>query len=280
MFKSKARIIVLAGLLNCIGIIPKLGFISSAIAIETESLTKKAPEAQSLESQVAQNSSQKILIVVTNHDRLGTTGRKTGFYLDEVAHPHAVFTQAGFEVDFVSPTGEDAPIDPKSYDLDDPLNRQFVENEAVMAQIEDTLSPQEIDPSEYGAVFFAGGHGVMWDLPDNQELAQITATIYEQGGIVGAVCHGPAGLVNVRLSDGSYLVAGKEIAAFTNEEEEAVELTDQMPFLLETKLIERGAQHTEADNFQSHVVVSDRLVTGQNPASATQTAEEMVELLQ
>ncbi|MBE9043172.1 type 1 glutamine amidotransferase domain-containing protein [Pleurocapsales cyanobacterium LEGE 10410] len=245
-----------------------------------EQINQNYPELPTDKTQVAQNSDQKILIVVTNHDQLGTTGRKTGFYLDEVAHPHAVFTQAGFEVDFVSPTGEEAPIDPKSYDLDDPLNRQFVENETVMAQIEDTLSPQEIDPSEYSAVFFAGGHGVMWDLPDNQELAQITAAIYERGGIVGAVCHGPAGLVNVRLSDGSYLVAGKTLAAFTNEEEEAVELTDQMPFLLETKLIKRGAQHTEAPNFQPHVVVSDRLVTGQNPASATQTAEEMVELLQ
>ncbi|MGV2830407.1 type 1 glutamine amidotransferase domain-containing protein [Myxosarcina sp. GI1(2024)] len=281
MLKNKTSYIVLAGLLNCIWIMPKLGFISSAIATEkVESLTKKYPESQIMKSQVAQNSNQKILIVLTNHDQLGSTGKKTGFYLDEVAHPHAVFTQAGFEVDFVSPTGEEAPIDPKSYNLDDPLNRQFVENEAVMAQIKDTLSPQEIEPSEYSAVFFAGGHGVMWDLPNNQELAQITAAIYERNGIVGAVCHGPAGLVNVQLSDGTYLVAGKTLAAFTNEEEEAVELTEQMPFLLETKLIERGAQHTEAPNFQPHVVASDRLVTGQNPASATGVAEQMVELLQ
>lgn len=280
--KNKASFIALAPIaLLCLGYAQtSLVEPVNAVEHESEQITQNYPQPQTDKSQVAQNSSQKILIVVTNHDQLGTTGRKTGFYLDEVAHPHAVFTQAGFEVNFVSPTGEEAPIDPKSYDLDDPLNQQFVENETVMAQIEDTLSPQEIDPSEYSAVFFAGGHGVMWDLPDNQELAQITANIYERGGIVGAVCHGPAGLVNVRLSDGTYLVAGKELTAFTNEEEEAVELTDQMPFLLETKLIERDAQHTEADNFQSHVVVSDRLVTGQNPASATQTAEEMVELLQ
>ena len=278
MLNNTASSIVLAGLLYSASVV-SIRAVEPALALEAKLNTKSYPSAQ-LKSQVDRDSSQKILIVLTNHDRLGNTGRKTGFYLDEVSHPHAVFTQAGFEVDFVSPTGEEAPIDPKSYDLDDPLNQQFVENETVMAQIEDTLSPQEIDPSEYSAVFFAGGHGVMWDLPDNQELAQITANIYERGGIVGAVCHGPAGLVNVRLSDGTYLVAGKELTAFTNEEEEALELTDQMPFLLETKLIERGAQHTEADNFQSHVVVSDRLVTGQNPASATQTAEEMVELLQ
>ena len=253
---------------------------SIAQAVEEKTFTQSKQTQKQAKSQITQNSERKILIVLTNHDRLGSTGRKTGFYLDEVAHPYAVFTQAGFEVDFVSPTGEEAPIDPKSYNLEDPLNRQFVENKAVMAQVKDTLSPQEIDSSEYSAVFYAGGHGVMWDLPNNQELAQITAAIYERNGIVGAVCHGPAGLVNVQLSDGTYLVAGKTLAAFTNEEEEAVELTDQMPFLLESKLIERGAQHTEAPNFQPHVMVSDRLVTGQNPASATKTAEAIVELLQ
>ena len=274
MLNNKTSIIVLAGLLYSASVT------SQANALDAKNpITQYFPETQA-NYQVAQNSNPKILIVLTNHDRLGNTGKKTGFYLDEVAHPYAVFTKAGFKVDFVSPTGEEAPIDPKSYNLDDSLNRQFVENEAVMAQVQDTLSPQEVDSSEYSAVFFAGGHGVMWDLPNNRELAQITAAIYEQNGIVGAVCHGPAGLVNVQLSDGTYLVAGKTLAAFTNEEEEAVELTEQMPFLLETKLIERGAQHTEADNFQPHVVASDRLVTGQNPASATGVAEQMVELLQ
>ncbi|RUR72395.1 type 1 glutamine amidotransferase domain-containing protein [Chlorogloeopsis fritschii PCC 9212] len=222
---------------------------------------------------------KKILIVLTNHEQLGNTGQKTGFYLDEATHPHAVFTQAGFEVDFASPTGEAAPIDPKSYKLNDPLNKKFVENPKVMAKVEDTLSPEEVKPSEYKAIFFAGGHGTMWDFPNNQKLAQLTAAIYEQGGVVGAVCHGPAALVNVKLSNDAYLVAGKTVAAFTNEEEAAVGLTKIMPFLLESKLIERGAKHTEAPNFQAHVVVSDRLVTGQNPASAIGVAEQMVRLL-
>jgi putative intracellular protease/amidase len=225
------------------------------------------------------NRPNKILIVLTNHDQLGNTGKKTGFYLDEAAHPYAVFTQAGFEVEFASPTGATAPIDPKSYKLNDPLNRQFVENPNVMAKVKDTLSPQEVKPSEYKALFFAGGHGTMWDFPNHPGLAQLTAAIYDQGGVVGAVCHGPAGLVNVRLSNGTYLVADKTIAAFTNEEEAAVGLTQAMPFLLESKLIERGAKHTEAPNFQAHVVVSDRLVTGQNPASAFGVAQQMVQLL-
>ncbi|MHC5748620.1 MAG: type 1 glutamine amidotransferase domain-containing protein [Nostoc sp.] len=228
---------------------------------------------------VTSNTPNKILIVLTNHEQLGNTGKKTGFYLDEAAHPHAVFTQAGFEVEFASPTGEAAPIDPNSYKLNDPLNKQFVNNPKVMAKVEDTLSPEEIKPSEYKAIFFAGGHGTMWDFPDNKKLAQLTAAIYEQGGVVGAVCHGSAGLVNVKLSNGAYLVANKTVAAFTNEEEEAVGLTKAMPFLLESKLIERGAKHTEARNFQAHVVVSDRLVTGQNPASAIGVAEDIVQLL-
>jgi putative intracellular protease/amidase len=221
----------------------------------------------------------KILIVLTNHDRLGNTGEKTGFYLDEAAHPYTVFTKAGYEVDFVSPTGASAPIDPKSLKLNDLVNRQFVENSAVMAEVNDTLAPQEVNPAEYKAILFAGGHGTMWDFPNQQGLTQLTTAIYDQGGVVGAVCHGPAGLVNVRLANGSYLVAGKTIAAFTNEEEAAVGLTQTMPFLLESKLIERGAKHTEAPNFQAHVVVSDRLVTGQNPASATDVAQQMVGLL-
>ncbi|MBE9054318.1 type 1 glutamine amidotransferase domain-containing protein [Nostocales cyanobacterium LEGE 11386] len=225
------------------------------------------------------NRPNTILMVLTSHDQLGNTGQKTGFYLDEAAHPYSVFTEAGFKVEFVSPNGGAAPVDPTSYNLNDQLNQQFVKNQKVMDKLNNTLSPQQVKPSEYKAIFFAGGHGTMWDFPDNQSLAQLTSTIYEQGGVVGAVCHGPAGLVNVQLSNGAYLVAGKTVAAFTNEEEEAVGLTQVMPFLLESKLIERGAKHTKAPNFQAHVVVSERLVTGQNPASATGVAQQMVHLL-
>ncbi len=280
MLNRKISFFVLAGLLASACIPPAFGILkSSFIDDSAKQITQNSSETRIIKSQATQNS-QKILIVLTNHNKLGNTGKKTGFYLDEVAHPYAVFTKAGFEVDFVSPTGEEAPIDPKSYNLNDPLNKQFVNDKSIMNRIKDTLSPKEIDSNKYSAIFFAGGHGVMWDLPNNKELSKITAAIYEKGGVVGAVCHGPAGLVNVKLSNGNYLVAGKEVAAFTNEEEEAVKLTEEMPFLLETKLIKRGAKHTEAANFQSHVVVSGNLVTGQNPASATKTAEEMVKILE
>ena len=221
--------------------------------------------------------SQKVLIVLTSHDTLGETGKETGFYLPEVTHPLDAFTQAGLTVDFVSPKGGKAPM--VGIDLEDPLNKAFLDDLEQVSRVENTLNPAQIDPAEYGAIFYAGGHGTMWDFADNQELAGIAAAIYEAGGIVGAVCHGPAALVNLKLSDGSYLVANKTVAAFTNEEEAAVGLTDIVPFLLEAKLIERGANFTKVANFQVCVVECDRLVTGQNPASAAGVGEKMVELL-
>jgi putative intracellular protease/amidase len=220
---------------------------------------------------------QKVLIVLTSHDTLGDTGKETGFYLPEVTHPLDAFTKAGLMVDFVSPKGGKAPM--VGIDLEDPLNKAFLDDSEQVSRVENTLNPAQIDPAEYGAIFYAGGHGTMWDFADNQELAAIAAAIYEAGGIVGAVCHGPAALINIKLSDGSYLVANKTVAAFTNEEEAAVGLTDIVPFLLEAKLIERGANFTKVANFQVCVVECDRLVTGQNPASAAGVGEKMVELL-
>lgn len=220
---------------------------------------------------------RRILIVLTSHGELGDTGRSTGFYLPEVAHPYHVFTEAGYAVDFVSPQGGMPPMD--GVDRSDPLQEAFLNNADVMARVTASKRPEDIDPAAYDAIFYAGGHGVMWDFPDNERLAAIAATIYAQQGVVAAVCHGPAGLVNIRLADGTYLVAGKTVATFTNEEEAAVELTDVVPFLLESRLRERGAAISKAPNFQAHHAVSARLVTGQNPASAMPVAAAVVELL-
>ena len=221
---------------------------------------------------------KKILIVVTSHEELGNTGKKTGFYLSEVTHPYDVFTRAGYEVDFVSPKGGKAPID--GVELEDPLNKAFLDDPEKVKQVENTLQPSQIELDQYDAIFYAGGHGTMWDFPNNQELAQIAANIYDQGGVVGAVCHGPAGLVNIKLANGEYLIKGKTVSGFTNEEEAAVELTEAVPFLLETKLKEQGAEFSKAANFETHVVTSDRLVTGQNPASAAGVAEQMLQLIE
>jgi putative intracellular protease/amidase len=221
---------------------------------------------------------KKVLIVLTSHATLGTTGKETGFYLPEVTHPEAVFEKAGYTIEYVSPNGGKAPM--TGVDLDDPLNKAFLNDARKAAQVENTLSPAQIDATQYAAIFYAGGHGTMWDFPENAELATIAAQIYEQGGIVGAVCHGPAGLINVKLSNGEYLVKGKTVSAFTNEEEVAVGLDKVVPFFLQDKLVERGATHSKAEDFQKHVVVSDHLVMGQNPASAAGVGEEMVKLMQ
>jgi putative intracellular protease/amidase len=219
----------------------------------------------------------KVLMVLTSHADLGDTGRKTGFFLPEVAHPWKVFTEAGYHIDFVSPKGAEAPMD--GVDPSDPIQEAFLNDPDVAAALRNTLTPEQVNPDDYDVIFYAGGHGTMWDFPDNTKLAKVAADVYEDGGVVAAVCHGPAGLVNVRLSDGSYLVDGKEVSAFTNEEETAVGLTEVVPFLLQTKLTERGARHSGTENFAAYVVADGRLVTGQNPASASGVAERVVELL-
>jgi putative intracellular protease/amidase len=223
------------------------------------------------------SASKRVLFVLTSHDKKGDTGESTGFYLAEVTHPHHVLTEAGFTIDYVSPKGGKAPID--GFDLTDPINKAFMENPANVKAIETTLRPEQVKPADYAAIFYSGGHGTMWDFADNVELARIGGDIYDRGGVVGAVCHGPAGLVNIKIADGSYLVAGKNVSAFTNEEEAAVKLEKIVPFLLADKLIERGAKHHPAPNFEAKVVVDGRLVTGQNPASATGVGEAMAKLL-
>lgn len=221
----------------------------------------------------------KILIVVTSHGLLGDTGKPTGYYLSEVSHPVSVFKKEGFDIDIASPQGGSAPMDENSKKLNDPINKWFLDTPEFINKIENTLPLEKISASKYSAILFAGGHGTMWDFPNNKILVKLTAEIYMAGGVVAAVCHGPAALVNVQLKNGVYLVDGKEVSSFSNAEEEATGLTRIMPFLLESKLIERGAKYTKAPLWEKHVVVSDRLVTGQNPASAQGVGEAVADLL-
>jgi len=218
----------------------------------------------------------KILFVLTNHSDLGNTGEKTGFYLSELTHPWEVLTSSGYEVDFVSPNGGLCPID--GYDLNDPINKKFVES-SDFAKTKNTINPSEINPKDYVAIHFVGGHGTMWDFPDNISLQNITSQIYENGGVVSAVCHGPSGLVNVKLSNGQYLVSGKKVNSFTNEEEKERKLDNIVPFLLESKLIERGGIFEKSANWQEHVTIDQRLITGQNPASAKKLGEEVLKII-
>ena len=220
---------------------------------------------------------KKILFALTSHNRKGDTGQATGFYLSEAAHPWAVLQAEGFDIDFISPQGGKPPMD--GIDSIDPVSRAFLDTPEVMQKIENTPAPAQIRPADYSAILFVGGHGTMWDFPDNESLAHVAASIYEDGGVVGAVCHGPAALVNLKLSDGQYLVNGKRVAAFTDEEERAVNLEAVVPFLLASTLQQRGAMHVAAPNWQANVVVDGRLVTGQNPASAEGVGREIALLL-
>lgn len=220
---------------------------------------------------------KKVLFVLTSHDRKGNTGQPTGYYLPEAAHPWAVLQAEGFDVDFISPNGGRPPMD--GTDSADTVSLRFLNSQEVMRKIEKTSTPAQVRASDYSAILFVGGHGTMWDFPDDQSLAKLAASIYESGGVVGAVCHGPAGLVNLKLSDGRYLVSGKRVAAFTDDEERAANLQDIVPFLLATTLRQRGAKHVSAPNWQPNVVVDERLVTGQNPASAEGVGREMARLL-
>lgn len=217
---------------------------------------------------------KKILFVLTSHDKKGDTGESTGYYLGEVSHPWEVLHNAGYEIDFVSPKGGNPPVD--GFDLTDPVNKKFWEDKKYKSKIANTMKPSQITPEEYVAIFYAGGHGAMWDFADNKELAEIARKIYESNGIIGAVCHGPAGLVNIKLNNGKYLVDGKKINAFTNEEEVAVKLENVVPFMLETKLTEHGAIFEKSGLWQPHVTVDQRVITGQNPQSAKLVGEAML----
>ncbi|MCT7350831.1 type 1 glutamine amidotransferase domain-containing protein [Streptomyces sp. 15-116A] len=211
----------------------------------------------------------KVLFALTSNDRLGNTGRKTGFYVPEVADPARVFQQAGWDIAFVSVEGGTPPKD--GVKEGDTVSADFLAEYADALAA--TPTAQELRAQDYDAIYYAGGHGTMWDFPHAADLARLAEAIYQRGGVVAAVCHGPAGLLPLTLPDGRPLVDGKQVSAFTNEEEAAVGLSDVVPFALETALIDKGAKITKAGNFAEHAVADGRLVTGQNPASAARVAE-------
>ena len=213
----------------------------------------------------------QILMVLSSHEALGDTGETTGWYLSEAAHPWKVFSGAEFDMTWVSPKGGFAPIDGK--DLDDEINVEFLE--AFGDKGPETVTPDAVDAADFDAIFYVGGHGTMWDFPDNAPLASLASSIYSGGGVVAAVCHGPAGLLNIDV-DGDKLIAGRRVTGFTNSEEAGAELTDVVPFLLADALEEAGADHDAGPDFESNVVVDDRLVTGQNPPSANGVATAVV----
>jgi putative intracellular protease/amidase len=215
-----------------------------------------------------------ILCVVTSHPIRGDTGEPTGFAMVELTHPLDVFEEAGIPVEIASIRGGHPPID--FFDLSDPVNNRLWKDKEFRDALAHSLVLGDLDASRYSAIFFAGGHGTMWDFADSPAVQNVIREIWETGGIISAVCHGPAALVNAKLSDNSYLVAGKKIASFTDEEEAEVKYTKVVPYLLASVLKERGAQHQPAPNWSENIVVDGRLVTGQNPASARGVGEAVV----
>ena len=222
---------------------------------------------------------KKILCVVTSNNVKGATGIPTGFWLSELTHPLEKFSAAGFKFELASIKGGKPPIDRDSLDFSDAVNKKFWDDADFQNKLANTLKLDDVNANDFDAIFFAGGHGVMWDFADSQTIDKVTREIYEHGGIVSAVCHGPAALVNVKLSSGKFLVEGKNLTSFTNGEEAEVQATEIVPFLLETELKNHGAIHHAAANWSNHVVEDGRLVTGQNPASAAAVGDAVVKLL-
>jgi len=220
----------------------------------------------------------KIIFVVSNHLELGTTGKKTGWYLPECAHPYEEVSNAGIEVVFISPKGGKAPMDESSGVAfkDDAICQKFLKN--IGSKLDHTLTAKDVKASDFQALFFVGGHGPMFDMPNATDIAELAAAIYNNGGILSAVCHGPVGFCPIKIK-GEPLVKGHTVTCFTNSEEDAMNLSSQMPFMLETRLVEQGAKFEKAADWQPCVKVSGRVITGQNPASATGVGQELVKAL-
>lgn len=224
-----------------------------------------------------------VLFILTSHDKLGDTGNPTGFYIDEMAAPYWALTDAGHDVTIASVKGGKPPIDPNSLD-DDPAKRpepvtRFLGDATASAKLEATPAVADVQVDGFDAVFLPGGHGTMWDFADNADVARLVSGIYAKDGIVGAVCHGPAGFLGATKPDGSPLVAGLRVNGFTDSEETAVGLTDQVPYLLESRLRELGGMFEGAGNWEAFAVTDKQLVSGQNPQSAEKVGEHLVAAL-
>ena len=222
----------------------------------------------------------KILMVTTSHDQLGNTGRKTGFWLEEFAAPYFVFRDAGVQLTLASPKGGQPPIDPKS-DLPEgqtPAMTRFKEDTTAQKELSQTLKLADMKSDAFDTIFYVGGHGPMWDLVDDPTSIALIESFYNSGKVVAAVCHSPAVFHRV-VYQGAPIVRGKRVTGFTNGEEEAVQLTKVVPFLVEDELKRLGARYEKAADWESFAVVDGRLVTGQNPASSTAAAHALVSLI-
>jgi putative intracellular protease/amidase len=222
-----------------------------------------------------------ILMVLTSHDRLGDTGKKTGFWLEEFAAPYYVFKDAGANITVASPRGGQPPLDPKSDepDFQTDATRRFKNDPDAQQVLANTAILSSVSPDEFDTVFYPGGHGPMWDLAQDRDSIRLIETMYAQGKPLALVCHAPGVMRDAKSPDGSPLVKGKQVTGFTNGEEEAVGLTKVVPFLVEDALIAAGAKYSKGPDWQPYVLTDGILVTGQNPASSDPAARALLELM-
>ena len=222
-----------------------------------------------------------ILMVLTSHDQLGNTGKKTGFWLEEFASPYYVFKDAGAHITVVSPKGGQPPLDPVSdaAEAQTDATRRFKSDTAAQAVLANTDKLSSVSGKNFDAVFYPGGHGPLWDLAEDADSAKLIESMAAEGKTVAAVCHAPGVLRHVKAADGSPLVMGKEVTGFTNTEEAAVNLTDIVPFLVEDMLVKNGAVYSKGADWQPYVVTHGKLITGQNPASSEAAAHAVLNQL-
>jgi len=222
---------------------------------------------------------KKILVAMTTVEKYPNINRATGIWLGEAVHFVEKVEQAGFEVD-VTPTGGYTPIDPHSLALAEPVDWAWYQKREFMNRLGITLTPAQVNPDDYVAIYFVGGHGVMWDFPENQELQALSRRIYEAGGYVTSVCHGAVALLNITLSDGSLLIKDKQVTGFSNEEERQAQLDQFVPFMTEDALLSRGARYAKAELSWAPFALEDaRVITGQNPASGGPVADLLIQAL-
>jgi putative intracellular protease/amidase len=220
----------------------------------------------------------KVLMVITSHDQLGNTGRKTGFWLEELAAPYYTFKDAGAEITLASPKGGRPPLDPKSNEPEfrTDLTRRFEKDPSADAQLNKTLRLDSVRQEDFDTLFYPGGHGPMWDLAEDQHSIKLIESFIAAGKYIGIVCHSTGGLHHVKAPDGQLLVHGKEVTGFTNGEEEEVGLTRVVPFLVEDEMLKLGAIFSKTANWTPHVVTDGLLITGQNPHSSGPAAKALI----
>jgi putative intracellular protease/amidase len=221
----------------------------------------------------------KILIVLTSHNQLGDTGQKTGFWLEEFATPYYLFKDENVDVTLASPDGGQPPLDPKSDepDFQTEATERFKRDGGAQTALANTMKLADISPDDYDAVFYAGGHGPLWDLVENRNSISLIETMYASGKPVAAVCHAPAVFRHTKAPDDFPLVRGKSVTGFSNTEEDAVQLSEVVPFLLEDELKAKGANYSKADDWHPYAITDGNLITGQNPASSGSVAKAVLE---